>query len=408
MKRIISLALAIMLFATSFAYAEQVKTEEKKEEVKAEETKKDEKAENKKEEVKAEDKKEEVKAEDKKEEKTEATEEKAEDKKEEAKEEVKAEEPKKEEVKKEAVKAEAEVTFQEVYLDGVKIELGAYLINQRNYVKLRDVAAILAATDAKYNVDFDKEKKQVVIKTGEAYEKQEKDLTPLAKGKQVAVISEQNFMFNGEEKAVETALINQNNYLQLRQLGELVGFGVNYNKETKAIELTSKKAEATEEKAEDKKAEAKEEKKEEAKEEVVEPFVNLSEKKELKAEEQEKLVKAITEKIAENKEAGAVKNITLTKVTEEKKDDKVVVTYEGTAKAEHKDFTFAVVEEADKVEVKLEEVAALEKKMEEMKDKAAEMKDKAEDKAKEVVENLKDAAKKAGEKAKEVLNKVTK
>ena len=395
MKRIISLALAIMLFATSFAYAEQVKTEDKKEEVKAEETKKDEKAEDKKEEVKAEDKKEEVKAE---------------DKKEEAKEEVKAEEPKKEEVKKEAVKAEAEVTFQEVLLDGVKIELGAYLINQRNYVKLRDVAAILAATDAKYNVDFDKEKKQVVIKTGEAYEKQEKDLTPLAKGKQVAVISEQNFMFNGEEKAVETALINQNNYLQLRQLGELVGFGVNYNKETKAIELTSKKAEATEEKAEDKKAEAKEEKKEEAKEEVVEPFVNLSEKKELKAEEQEKLVKAITEKIAENKEAGAVKNITLTKVTEEKKDDKVVVTYEGTAKAEHKDFTFVVVEEADKVEVKLEEVAPLEKKMEEMKDKAAEMKDKAEEKAKETVENLKEAAKKvgekAGEKAKEILNKV--
>ena len=382
MKRIISLALAIMLFATSFAYAEQVKTEEKKEEVKAEETKKDEKAEDKKEEVKAEDKKEEVKAEDKKEE-------------------VKAEEPKKEEVKKEAVKAEAEVTFQEVLLDGVKIELGAYLINQRNYVKLRDVAAILAATDAKYNVDFDKEKKQVVIKTGEAYEKQEKDLTPLAKGKQVAVISEQNFMFNGEEKAVETALINQNNYLQLRQLGELVGFGVNYNKETKAIELTSKKAEATEEKAEDKKAEAKEEKKEEAKEEVVEPFVNLSEKKELKAEEQEKLVKAITEKIAENKEAGAVKNITLTKVTEEKKDDKVVVTYEGTAKAEHKDFTFVVVEEAGKIEVKLEEVAALEKKVEEIKEKAAEMKDKAEEKAKETVENLKDATKKA-------LDKITK
>ena len=57
MKRIISLALAIMLFATSFAYAEQVKTEDKKEEVKAED---------KKEEVKAEDKKEEVKAEDKK------------------------------------------------------------------------------------------------------------------------------------------------------------------------------------------------------------------------------------------------------------------------------------------------------------------------------------------------------
>ena len=161
----------------------------------------------------------------------------------------------------EPVKAEGAKTFQEVYLDGGKVDLGAYLINQRNYVKLRDVAALLTATDAKFNVGYEDHK--VVITTGEGYEKLDTDLVELPEGKVEAEMGEQAFVFNGEEKMVKTALINQNNYLQLRELGELIGFGVHYNKETKAIELSSK----VEEKAEEAKDEMKDEKAEEKKEE---------------------------------------------------------------------------------------------------------------------------------------------
>ena len=179
----------------------------------------------------------------------------------------------------EPVKAEGEKTFQEVYLDGGKVDLGAYLINQRNYVKLRDVAALLTATDAKFNVGF--ENKKVVITTGETYEKLDTDLVELPEGKVEALMGEQAFVFNGEEKMVKTALINQNNYLQLRELGELIGFGVHYNKETKAIELSSKveeKAEEAKENTEEKKDEAKaEEKKDEAKTEEAKEVVDQEE-----------------------------------------------------------------------------------------------------------------------------------
>ncbi len=163
----------------------------------------------------------------------------------------------------EPVKAEGEKTFQEVYLDGGKVDLGAYLINQRNYVKLRDVAALLTATDAKFNVGF--ENKKVVITTGETYEKLDTDLVELPEGKVEALMGEQAFVFNGEEKMVKTALINQNNYLQLRELGELIGFGVHYNKETRNIELSSKLEEKAEEAKDEMKDEKAEEKKEEAK-----------------------------------------------------------------------------------------------------------------------------------------------
>ena len=178
----------------------------------------------------------------------------------------------------EPVKAEGAKTFQEVYLDGEKVDLGAYLINQRNYVKLRDVAALLTATDAKFNVGF--ENKKVVITTGETYEKLDTDLVELPEGKVEALMGEQAFIFNGEEKMVKTALINQNNYLQLRELGELIGFGVHYNEETRAIELSSKveeKAEEAKENTEEKKDEKAEEKKEEAKTEEAKEVVDQEE-----------------------------------------------------------------------------------------------------------------------------------
>ena len=296
----------------------------------------------------------------------------------------------------EPVKAEGAKTFQEVYLDGGKVDLGAYLINQRNYVKLRDVAALLTATDAKFNVGF--ENKKVVITTGETYEKLDTDLVELPEGKVEALMGEQAFIFNGEEKMVKTALINQNNYLQLRELGELIGFGVHYNKETRNIELSSK----VEEKAEEAKDENAEEK--------VEPFVNET-GVELNEEAKEALVKAI-EAEAAAKELGEVKNITVNKIKQAKKEDKVVYEYDGTIttaektakfEAELADDKFAIsfseiAEKIEKIKEKIEEKAEeikekAEEAVEDAKDKVEEIKDNIEEKVEEKVEENKDGGK---------------
>lgn len=271
----------------------------------------------------------------------------------------------------EPVKAEGEKTFQEVYLDGGKVDLGAYLINQRNYVKLRDVAAILTATDAKFNVGYEDHK--VVITTGEAYEKLDSDLVEFPEGKVEALMGEQAFIFNGEEKMVKTAVINQNNYLQLRELGELIGFGVHYNEETKAIELSSK----VEEKAE----EAKDEKAEEK----VEPFVNET-GVELKEEAKEALVKAI-EAEAAAKELGEIKNITINKIKQEKDDDKVVYEYEGTITTAEKKAKFEAELVDDKFAIEFSELS---EKIEEIKEKVEEKAEEAVEKAEDKIEEIKD------------------
>ena len=297
----------------------------------------------------------------------------------------------------EPVKAEGAKTFQEVYLDGGKVDLGAYLINQRNYVKLRDVAALLTATDAKFNVGYEDHK--VVITTGEGYEKLDTDLVELPEGKVEAEMGEQAFVFNGEEKMVKTALINQNNYLQLRELGELIGFGVHYNEETKAIELSSKVEEKAEEakenteekkdeKAEEKKDEKAEEKKEETEEkkEEVEAFTNET-GVELKEDAIAGLVEALKAKAAE-KELGEVKNITVKTAKESKVEDKVVYEYEGTITTAEKKAKF----EAKLVDGKFEiELSELDEKIEDMKEKVEEKakeKEEAEKKIKDMKEKV--------------------
>ena len=289
----------------------------------------------------------------------------------------------------EPVKAEGAKTFQEVYLDGGKVDLGAYLINQRNYVKLRDVAALLTATDAKFNVGFNEDKK-VVITTGEGYEKLDTDLVELPEGKVEAEMGQQAFVFNGEEKMVKTALINQNNYLQLRELGELIGFGVHYNEETRAIELSSK----VEEKAEEAKDEKAEEAKDEKAEEKVEPFVNET-GVELKEDAIAGLVEALKAEAAE-KELGEVKNITVKTAKESKVEDKVVYEYEGTITTAEKKAKFDAKLVDGKFEIELSELA----------EKVEEIKEKVEEKAEEVKDKAEEAVKDAKDKVEEIKDKL--
>lgn len=142
--------------------------------------------------------------------------------------------------------AEAVKTYQPFVLDGETVEIGGYLINQNNYFKLRDLAAILAETDAKFDVTY--EDKQVKLVTNKAYEKLESDLQPMAHDKTTAKMVENKITIDGKEAVLKAALIDQNNYVMLRDLAKFINYEVGYDKETKEILVTTK----FETKAEDK------------------------------------------------------------------------------------------------------------------------------------------------------------
>ena len=179
-----------------------------------------------------------------------------------------------------------------VTLDGEEVMVGAYDVEGYNYLKLRDVAAILNTKKCQFNVGFDKPTKLITVELAKGYEKVEGDLAEIKDEKAKAIVSVRKILVNGEEKEIKTALINEYNYMQLRDLGSLVGLDVDYDKVNKVIMLKSD-AEAKEEKKDEKTEEKKDDKKDEKKEE------KTDDKKDEKKEEKTKNEKSDDKKYSE-------------------------------------------------------------------------------------------------------------
>ena len=134
---------------------------------------------------------------------------------------------------------EAVKNTKKVTLDGEEVMVGAYDVEGYNYLKLRDIAAILNGKKCQFDVGYDKPTKLITVELAKGYEKVEGDLVEIKDEKAKAIVSVKKILVNGEEKEVKTALINENNYMQLRDLGTLVGLGVGYDKVNKVIMLKS-------------------------------------------------------------------------------------------------------------------------------------------------------------------------
>lgn len=126
-----------------------------------------------------------------------------------------------------------------VTLDGEEVMVGAYDVEGYNYLKLRDIAAILNGKKCQFSVGYDEPTKLISVELAKAYEKVEGDLAEIKDEKAKAIVSVKKILVNGEEKEVKTALINEYNYMQLRDLGSLVGLNVGYDKVNKVIMLKS-------------------------------------------------------------------------------------------------------------------------------------------------------------------------
>ena len=59
---------------------------------------------------------------------------------------------------------------QKFTVNGEAAPIRAYIINGKNYLRLRDAAAALKGTKAQFQVDYDKEKNLVMIETNKPYE----------------------------------------------------------------------------------------------------------------------------------------------------------------------------------------------------------------------------------------------
>lgn len=136
------------------------------------------------------------------------------------------------------------ISKQQITLNGQKVEIPAYNIDGYNYFMLRDVAALLKDTSAKYKTDYDKDTKTVLITKGEV---SEGEISVSLKAPQKISLSTQKITIDGKNADVKAYLIDNSNFFMLQDLGKALGFDVKWDENTKTVVITT--SEATLEKA---------------------------------------------------------------------------------------------------------------------------------------------------------------
>lgn len=126
-----------------------------------------------------------------------------------------------------------------IKIDSMDVKVPAYVIENENYFKIRDLACALKDSKAKFKVDYDMEKKAIVIESKKDYEPLETDMQPIKNIKSIGIRSYDKLIINGEETEVKAYKIEGFNYFRLRELGEILGFGVDYDFENNKVVITS-------------------------------------------------------------------------------------------------------------------------------------------------------------------------
>ena len=131
-------------------------------------------------------------------------------------------------------------TKQGLKVDGEAKETEVYNISGYNYFKLRDIAALLNGTAAQFSVGFDVATHTVFVETGKAYTLVGGELTTGTDKSASCVLSNWTVQVNGEVKDIVAYNLADNNFFKLQDLGNAIGFGVEYDKETDTMLITSK------------------------------------------------------------------------------------------------------------------------------------------------------------------------
>ena len=277
----------------------------------------------------------------------------------EVKEEAKKVEEKAEEKVKEVKTIDVKATNQKVKLDGKDVVISGYNIDGYNYFKLRDLAAVLKDSQAKFGVDY---KDGVVTLTKAAdYKVVESDQKPV-KAESKGMLTNDKVMVGDKALTATAYKIDDLNYYKLRDLGKELGFGVGYDEATKSVLLTSVMNE-----------------KEEAKEEKVAPKL-------------EEVKEAINKELAKEKEVRASEEY-------KKATDEVKTNYENAVAAGKN----IVADEKATLEQANNELKALVEAGEKIGLKAeAKIEEKAEEGKKEIKKDVKEGKEEVKETAKEV------
>ncbi len=140
-----------------------------------------------------------------------------------------------------AAGAGAVLSPQSLSVNGVLRDCEKYNIDGRYYCMHRDLAALLSGTADQFDVDYDSAKNAIVMNTGKAYEHATGgELQTGVNYADSAVVSRQKLIVNGRERSdLSIYNIGGRNFFQLRELGSIAGFLVDYDPKTNTAIVNS-------------------------------------------------------------------------------------------------------------------------------------------------------------------------
>ena len=123
-------------------------------------------------------------------------------------------------------------------VDGQTAAPTAFLIDGSNYIKLRDIAAMLADTEKGFAVAYDLATDSVALAGGRTYTPLG---TELAGVRDAAVVQagagSQQITLDGAPLTLTAYMIDDENYVKLRDLAQAIDCGITYDPATQAVDL---------------------------------------------------------------------------------------------------------------------------------------------------------------------------
>ncbi|MCF2670586.1 N-acetylmuramoyl-L-alanine amidase [Butyricicoccus pullicaecorum] len=123
----------------------------------------------------------------------------------------------------------------EVLLDGITVKPVGYNIKGNNYYKLRDIAALLSGKECQFNVTWDGERRAINLVSGQAYEVVGGELGEQPMAQQTAALTREPVYLDGDTAALTAYNVQGNNYFKLVDIGEMLGFQVGYDPQTRTV-----------------------------------------------------------------------------------------------------------------------------------------------------------------------------
>lgn len=135
----------------------------------------------------------------------------------------------------------AKPTKSKVLVNGEDIKFEAYNIQSNNYFKLRDIALILNGTSSSFEVGWDGNKNAINLALGKKYTPAGGELEiPKKLELKDSVSSSSKVFLNNKEVKLKAYTIEGNNYFKLRDLGQALGFIVDWDQKTSTVIIKTK------------------------------------------------------------------------------------------------------------------------------------------------------------------------